>query len=140
MLVSIHQQIWAISKASTVRTIHLTFLTVVLTTTVSQNVPTYLQSDATVCIDSLWWLGTFTHCYLICVGPTSCVEGDVRLVSGYLQQEGRLELCLRGVWSTICDTNFDQSDALVACAKLGYEVAGNNTVYNSCHFSCAIIV
>ncbi len=61
---------------------------------------------------------------MACIAPVGCIEGEARLVNGYLQQEGRLEVCLNGVWSTICDTNFDQSDALVACATLGYDVAG----------------
>ncbi len=43
---------------------------------------------------------------------------------GYLEQEGRLEICVKGVWSSICDSGFDQSDGLAACTSLGYNVAG----------------
>ena len=62
--------------------------------------------------------------FLLIIDPTGCKEGSTRLVRGYLQQEGRLEICLNGVWSSICDTGFDQSDGLAACTGLGYDVAG----------------
>ena len=45
-------------------------------------------------------------------------------MNGFLQQEGRLEVCVQGVWSGICDSGFDQRDALAACTSLGYDVAG----------------
>ena len=64
---------------------------------------------------------------MLILDPTGCTEGDARLMNGYLLQEGRLELCISGVWSTICDTDFDQSDALAACTQLGYDYAGNKT-------------
>ena len=56
--------------------------------------------------------------------PGLCNEGNVRLANGTVEQEGRLEICINGVWGSICDYSWDQSDAYVACKQLGYSNAG----------------
>ena len=48
----------------------------------------------------------------------NCVHGDVRLVGGHYEQEGRLEMCYEDEWTPFCD--IDESVALVACKQLGY--------------------
>ena len=58
------------------------------------------------------------------VDPGLCNEGSVRLANGSVEQEGRLEVCINGVWGSVCDYYWDQSDAYVACKQLGYSNAG----------------
>ena len=53
------------------------------------------------------------------------MEGMVRLV-GPIQQEGRVEVCSNGVWSSICDQNWDKTDAHVICQQMGYAELGNH--------------
>ena len=49
----------------------------------------------------------------------------MRLVNGGSSLEGRLEVCLNGVWGTICDQSWDDTDAGVACSQMGYSARGS---------------
>ena len=49
-----------------------------------------------------------------------CQDGDMRLVNGSGQFNGRLELCLNGAWGTVCNRQFNGPDAVVVCRSLGY--------------------
>ena len=53
-----------------------------------------------------------------------CSDGDLRLVSGNVVNEGRVEICLNNVWGTICDDGFSNVDAEVVCKKLNYSTEG----------------
>lgn len=52
--------------------------------------------------------------------PYNCTTGDVRLRDGTSQYEGRVEVCLHGRWGTVCDDNWDSTDATVVCRQLNY--------------------
>ena len=47
----------------------------------------------------------------------------MRLANGSVAQEGRVEICMSGVWSGVCSDAWDRSDALVVCAQLGLGIA-----------------
>ena len=59
----------------------------------------------------------------------SCTDGKIRLRNGYLQGEGRVEICINNAWGTVCDDGWDDADASVVCRELGYYPVGM-LVYN----------
>ena len=74
--------------------------------------------------------GPSDYCYstyavagVICQGNTTseteCSSGDLRLVGGESESDGRVEVCVGGFWGTVCDQNWSQREAIVACRQAG---------------------
>ena len=62
--------------------------------------------------------------WFIFIESSSCVDGEVHLVNGSISQEGRVEVCVNGIWGTICGTGWNKIDAFVVCKQLGYTNSG----------------
>ena len=62
-----------------------------------------------------------------------CNDTEVQLVGSQSPYDGRLEICIDGLWRTVCDDNWDKRDAAVVCRQLGYngsEFIINYTVFD----------
>lgn len=59
----------------------------------------------------------------------ACTEdGQIQLLGGRDQFEGRLEICFGGIWGTVCDDSWDTRDSEVVCRQLGHSIMGARTL------------
>ena len=58
---------------------------------------------------------------VVCQPYTVCSnQGDIRLVAGARDSEGRVEVCNQNRWGSVCDIGWDMNDANVACRQAGF--------------------
>ena len=53
-----------------------------------------------------------------------CTDGEIRILGGSNALEGRVEVCVYGVWGTVCSDLWGTEEANVACRQLGFSQTG----------------
>ena len=54
----------------------------------------------------------------------NCTNGELRLVGGTTDYEGRVDICYGRKWGTVCRSSWDNREAMVVCSQLGYQSQG----------------
>ena len=71
-------------------------------------------------------------------GYSNCTSGSIRLVDGSSDNEGLVQLCIDGIWGSICGSNWYYFNAEVACRQLGYSEYGKRNIFILLHFQIQI--
>ena len=58
-----------------------------------------------------------------------CFSAETRLVGGSSYSEGRVVVFYNRAWGTVCDDDWDMTDAQVACHSMGYGDARSTRSY-----------
>ena len=61
--------------------------------------------------------------------PDLCLDGAVRITGGRNPNMGRVEVCINSTWGTVCDEDWDDTDAAVVCRQNGYSPHGMNPLF-----------
>lgn len=66
----------------------------------------------------------YNNISLAMLTSVECTHGSIRLIGGTSIMEGRVEVCVSGVWGTVCDDFWSATDANVACRQLEFSNSG----------------
>ena len=58
--------------------------------------------------------------YNVAQNYSVCLDGAVRLAGATGNFLGRVEICINNQWGTVCDSDWDNSEARVVCRQLGF--------------------
>ena len=75
------------------------------------------------------------NCKFILLLTLGCTTGDIKLTGFTGPQSGRVDVCLDGVWGSVCNAGWGRPDAAVVCRQLGYSSSGVDNRDLLCSFT-----
>ena len=61
------------------------------------------------------------YAYTVIINVDNCYHGEIRLVGGRSEEDGRVEICYyNNRWGTICDNEWSDRHTAVVCRYLGF--------------------
>ena len=94
--------------------------------TISPDTATVTITDPGKMLQSIFIINYYALMFGMFSFLVVCGNGDLRLQDGESRLDGRVEICMEGIWGTICDNQWDNSDATVVCRQLGFSDQGLN--------------
>ena len=76
----------------------------------------------------------FCHCAWVYIytdnvtEQANCFDGEVRLVGGQTEGEGRVEVCASRAWGTVCSAGFGFQESQIVCRQLGLQELGKHWI------------
>lgn len=84
-----------------------------------------LLLSVSVSIVHIEFSSKLSHCIVSGVLYSNCTDGEVRLADGMTEYEGRVEVCIGGVWGSVCryywGRQYYSNEAYAVCHQLGYQ-------------------
>lgn len=68
----------------------------------------------------------FRLSYTCLVSEDHCAHGELRLIGGTNDSEGRVEICINNEWGTVCDDSLGTNEAMVVCSQLNFLSQGQH--------------
>ena len=83
-------------------------------------------SNTTLSIDTTCDIETVqdSQCNINPMNEVECAHGELRLMNGRTEMEGRVEVCLGGQWGTVCTHQWTSKNTDVVCGQLGFLSSG----------------
>ena len=67
------------------------------------------------------YLANIHFTYILLIITADCIDGEVRLMEGEFEWEGRLEVCFGQRWGTVSSDGWTETNSQVVCNDLGYD-------------------
>ncbi len=77
-----------------------------------------------IIISTDWQYGIVPHNIASSVQPADCNDYDIKIVGGTSPANGKLMMCLNGLWGVVCGKSLSTNVLGIVCRQLNYQFEG----------------